>query len=89
MELTAGEYVSMDSVCHSIVLREDTLLEVTETIVLELNSINSFVIISQSSAVFNILDTVRITQKCVVMKNISVYVGLYSTLILFFNFTAV
>lgn len=65
VELTASEYISMDSVCNSIVLREDALLEVTETIVFELNSINSFVVISQSSAVFNILDTVRIlTEMC-------------------------
>lgn len=65
VELTANEYISMDSVCHNIVLHEDTLLEVTETIVFKLNSINSFVAISQSSAVFNILDMVRIhTEMC-------------------------
>lgn len=60
VELTASEYTSMDSVCHTIVLHEDLLLEETETIVFELISTNSFVINNQSSAVFNIIDMVRL-----------------------------
>ena len=51
---------TMDSVCYTISLMTDNMLEENETIHLQLSSAESFVSLTQNSAVITIIDSVRV-----------------------------
>ena len=59
VEITASEVVSLETVCHSIALIPDVLIEVDEDIQLQLVTVNTFINVNIASAVVIIQDVVR------------------------------
>ena len=73
VEITASETVSLGTVCHSIVLIGDDLIEADETIQLQLITANSFINFIIDSAVVIIQDVVRTIE----LQNVSHENGLF------------
>ena len=59
VEITASEVVSLETVCHSISLIPDVLIEANEDIQLQLVTVNTFINVNIASAVVIIQDVVR------------------------------
>ena len=59
VEITASDVVSLETMCHSITLISDDLIEADEIIQLQLVTANPFINVNIDSAVVIIQDVVR------------------------------